>query len=149
MEEPTEWRTWGMYAVSKEGYMRIDSSIPSGKPVGTYLMPRLVGSKFPRYRLTKKGTLLTYKISDILKKVWGSKKTISLEEAEVMRENVAEWNDAQQKARIEANMIRRSRLPKPKSKPKAIQYDPDDFMDSSDPFLNPDHPQQDPFSNWR
>lgn len=149
MEEPTEWRTWGMYAVSKEGYMRIASYIPCGKPVGTYLMPRLVGSKIPRYRLTKKGILLTYKISDILKKVWGTKKTVTLEEAEVMRENAAEWNDAQQKARIEANKVRRSRLPQPKSKPKTIQYDPDDDLDFSDPFLNPGHPQQDPFSNWR
>lgn len=144
--EPTEWKIWGMYAVSKDGYMKLASYIPYGKPVGTYLMPRLIGSKYPRYRLTKKGSLLTYRISELLKKVWGIKKTITLEEAEVMRQNAMEWNDEQQAARIAANQVRRSRLPKARKK---IQFDPDEFQDTSDPFLDPSHPQSDPFSNWR
>lgn len=146
MEEPTEWKTWGMYAMSREGYLVIASIIPSGKSVGTYIIPRIVGNRIPRYRLTRKGVVTSYKISELLKKVWGFHRTITVEMATEMRDNALLWNEAQQKARTEARTIRRSR---PKSKPKATQYNLDDFMDCSDPFLDPSHPQQDPFSNWR
>lgn len=145
MDEPTEWRTWGMYAISKEGYMKLTSYIPCGKPVGTYLIPRTVGSRYPRYRTTKKGNLQTHRISALLKKVWGISQEISLEVAEVMRENAARWNIQQQEARLAEKPVRRARLPRP---PKNIQFYPD-YMDSSDPFVQPNHPQYDPFSNWR
>lgn len=92
MDEPTEWRAWGMYAISKEGYMKLTSYIPCGKPVGTYLIPRTVGSRYPRYRTTKKGNLQTHRISALLKKVWGISQEMPLEVAEVMRENAARWN---------------------------------------------------------
>ena len=145
MDEPTEWRAWGMYAISKEGYMKLTSYIPCGKPVGTYLIPRTVGSRYPRYRTTKKGNLQTHRISALLKKVWGISQEIPLEVAEVMRENAARWNLQQQEARLAEKPVRRARLPRP---PKNIQFDPD-YMDSNDPFVQPNHPQIDPFSNWR
>ena len=132
-----------MYAVSKEGYMRIDSSIPSGKPVGTYLMPRLVGSKFPRYRLTKKGVLITYKISDLLKKIWGVKRTITNENAAEMRKNAYAWNERRRALREEQETIRRPRLARSRT-----EIAPKDDYGNEDPFMDPSHPQNDPFSNW-
>lgn len=146
MDEPTEWRTWGMYAISKEGYMKLTSYIPCGKPVGTYLIPRTVGSRYPRYRTTKKGNLQTHRISALLKKVWGISQEIPLEVAEVMRENAARWNLQQQEERLAEKPVRRSRLPK--SPKNILRFDPD-YVDPSDPFVQPNHPQIDPFSNWR
>lgn len=146
MDEPTEWRVWGMYAVSKEGYMRLDSYIPNGKPVGTYLIPRTIGSRFPRYRLTKKGILQTHRISTIVKKIWGINLAVTAEVAEQMRDNAHKWNLQQQEARLQAKPPRRARLPR---SPKNIRFDPDEYLDNTDPFVQSNHPKIDPFSNWR
>lgn len=133
-----------MYAMSKEGYMTIASEIPGGKPVGTYLIPRIVGSPIPRYRLTKKGILITYKISDLIKKIWGVKRTITVEDAEIMRKNAYAWNERRRTLREYQEKIRRPRLARSRT-----EIDPQDDYGNEDPFMDPSHPQNDPFANWR
>lgn len=144
-DEPTEWRTWGIYAVSKEGYMTIASVIPSGKPIGTYLVPRTVGSIVPRYRLTQKGIPVTHKISELLKKIWGIKRLVTNKEAEEMRKNAHRWNEARRALREAQEPIRRPRL----ARSRRADIDFMDELGSEDPFMSPSHPQYDPFSNWR
>jgi len=140
MEQPTEWRNWGVYALSREGYLVVATVIPNGKPVGTYLVPRTIGSDIPRYRITKKGAITTYKISDLLKKVWNDDRVVTLAEVENMRICAIAWNEA----RRDLNKTRRSRLPVTKiTKPYV------DVVFDEDPFTHPSHPQSDPFSNWR
>lgn len=144
MEEPTEWRTWGMYAMSREGYLVIASIIPSGKSVGTYIIPRIVENRIPRYRLTRKGVVTSYKISELLKKVWGFPRTITVEMATEMRDNALLWNEARRDLREAEGYGRRTRLAKTQTRLSLM----DDFG-NEDPFMDPAHPQQDPFSNWR
>lgn len=130
--------------MSKEGYMTIASEIPGGKPAGTYLIPRIVGSVTPRYRLTKKGVLITYKISDLLKKIWGVKRTLTNENAAEMRKNAYAWNERRRALREEQETIRRPRLARSRT-----EIDPQDDYGNEDPFMDPSHPQNDPFANWR
>ena len=143
MEEPTEWRTWGMYAMSREGYLVIASIIPSGKSVGTYIIPRIVENRIPRYRLTRKGVVTSYKISELLKKVWGFHRTITVEMATEMRKNAYAWNERRRALREEQETIRRPRLARSRT-----EIDPKDDYGNEDPFMDPSHPQNDPFSNW-
>lgn len=124
--------------------MTIASEIPGGKPAGTYLIPRIVGSVTPRYRLTKKGVLITYKISDLLKKIWGVKRTLTNENAAEMRKNAYAWNERRRALREEQETIRRPRLARSRT-----EIDPQDDYGNEDPFMDPSHPQNDPFSNWR
>ena len=143
-EEPTEWKPWGIYFVSKEGYVRVSTYIPNGKPIGTYIIPRIIQTRTPRYRLTKKGIQQAYKISDVVNKVWGTSCVITVDQAIDMRECAYRWNEESRKIRESQEKIRRPRLAKTRTK-----IDPFEDYGNEDPFMCSSHPQYDPFSNWR
>ena len=136
MNESTMWKNWREYfSVSREGYLKVKEIYQGSLKRGTYLLPQLKKGRKPCYRLRLKGVFEEIRLQDLVKEVWNKDKVFSIEEAKEMRANIELWNSLKAKQVAQ----KKEAEEKPFEMPKKIDHE----------FLDPDHPQFDPFSNWR